>query len=225
MDEPVLHPIAVPCIKRKMVESVKCPYCGFNNPDGSKFCGRCGRVFQVMTRPRKKKKIIAVLAVVVVAIILVAAISAISFSFSPSGDSSKPVLYAHILFNVDEMATTHPRVQLSVDTNGDGIYETIQNYTPTMTTMGNIYLQTNAQSAIFKLNSSASTFSYRIQVFSGTSTLYYIPGQPYDTFTGAIKDDTNNTENFTPTLNNTSPCYLLTSYFINQLDTDNSTST
>jgi hypothetical protein len=215
---------------------VKCPNCGFDNLDDSRFCGQCGKITQVpgpvastyySQSSQKPKRTIMVLAIVVIAVIIIAAIGVIALqSNGPSNSSSNPLssdpLYAHILFSVEQIATENPKVQLSVDINGDGIYEVVQNYYPVTYTFGFIYMQSSIQNVVIKLDSSAKTFSYRIQVFNGTKTLFYMSDkEPYDTFSGNISDSSTNQWNFTPDITNSDYCYLLTSYEVSYLNANN----
>jgi flagellar basal body-associated protein FliL len=177
-----------------VVEIIKCPNCGFDNPDDSKFCGQCGKDVLVAAGPiasvhysqssRIPKKTIMIVAVIVIAIIIVAAIGVVVLQ---SSSSSKTQLYANISISLTETATANPLIRLSVDNNGDGNFETVKDYQQTASNISGLYIEV-IQNITVALGSSASTFAYRIQVFNGASTLHYNGTQPYETFTGKIVD-------------------------------------
>ena len=206
------------------VETGRCTNCGFENPNDSKFCGRCGNVLQAtygpndFGRPKPKKRLGILVILIVVAITIVMILSAVALTDSnKSNGTSKLTLYVHISFSVIQMATPSPLVTLSVDFNGDGKIETARDYYPLVSIIGDLYTQTSIKTLVVMLDSSSSTFSYRIQVWNGTSTLDYFTDQPYDTFNGSISDGSANTWNFTPSMTDGQHCQLLTEYQVNSL--------
>lgn len=85
--------------------------------------------------------------------------------------------YAEISISVQNRVTPNPLIQLSVDDNGDGIFEQVTNCTTTSTYENGIFYQEIPFTTTIKLNSSATIFYYRILVLEGTTTMYNVTNQ------------------------------------------------
>jgi len=109
-----------------------------------------------------------------IAIVIIGSFFFLLPGFNPFADRTDQGqnLYAHLSLSVQNRATPHPVVQLSVDDNGDGIFEQVLNYTPTIVYKDGIFVQETPSTAVIKLNTSASHFYYRILVLDGASSMF-----------------------------------------------------
>ena len=202
----------------------RCPNCGFEILEGTTFCVQCGTVIQpfcrqnVYTVPKPKRNTSLLVAVAVTAVIIIV----IAANLSVLGHlNTKKSLYAHInIGSINQVATPSPSFMLYFDSNGDGIFETVQNYSVFTTSITPIYLG-SSQSVVLKLDSSASSFSYRIQIFNGTSTLSYLSDEAYETFSGPIVERSAGGWNFAPDVMDGHHTHLVTDYSVLALDENN----
>jgi hypothetical protein len=123
--------------------------------------------------PDSKRNVI-VIACFSIAIVIIGSFFFLLPGFNPFADQTDTSqnLYAHLSLSVQNRATPHPLVQLSIDDNGDGIFEQVLTYAPTIVYKDGIFVQETPSTAVIKLNESVSHFQYRILVLDGASSMF-----------------------------------------------------
>ncbi|OPY31347.1 MAG: hypothetical protein A4E32_01800 [Methanomassiliicoccales archaeon PtaU1.Bin124] len=208
---------------------MRCRNCGKDNSPSSKYCVHCGgkvegqpdpippyqrKVPPPYTRDDSNRTLVIALVVLLAAAMVVIVVAAIGNQ--PTGGGGNIFSQYSVTIDINGIANANyynPEVKLSIDQNGDGTYDIVRYYLVESLFNGTAYTQIEAITDSFDLSGNDVLFHYRVEIFYGSTTLYYVSDQASVTHTGMIRDG--DSGSWAYDLNHAGDwCHMTTSYVV-----------